>query len=337
MKHYSQRVLDALLERFILDANHKHSNKYDYSEVKILSSTDKICIICPDHGKFYQTKASHLKCDLACPQCYLVAHPPKTPYVKKIKPILPSETINGVTKWIKQCPTCENTMKYKDQKKLRSSLREKRICRTCFHNKRRTYFIGSGPWIRSCIECGNQVTINKKQTFINTIRKSIKCRCEPCFKKWIKVHNSIISTLNFNKSNKPGYKLRPFVFPDGRVEMVQGFEPLTLNYLISQSISPIEIRTKYHEKPIIQYDYLGNKKHYIPDAFISGSNTIVETKSTWTWKCALDQNLAKIKASTGYGYNMRIVIWGGGDKKKRKLISDSFYPAHINVLPVYAS
>ena len=38
-----------------------HKNKYDYSLSKYEGGKDKICIICPKHGKFYQTPSSHLR------------------------------------------------------------------------------------------------------------------------------------------------------------------------------------------------------------------------------------------------------------------------------------
>lgn len=46
---------------FIQKAINKHGNKYDYSKVKYTGSTIKICIVCPQHGEFYQTPSSHLR------------------------------------------------------------------------------------------------------------------------------------------------------------------------------------------------------------------------------------------------------------------------------------
>lgn len=47
-------------EEFIERANIIHKNKYDYSLVEYVNNKTKIKIICPRHGVFEQTPASHL-------------------------------------------------------------------------------------------------------------------------------------------------------------------------------------------------------------------------------------------------------------------------------------
>ena len=55
-------------EEFIKKAVEKHNNKYDYSKVKYVNSQTKVCIICPEHGEFWQTPANHLY-KTTCPKC----------------------------------------------------------------------------------------------------------------------------------------------------------------------------------------------------------------------------------------------------------------------------
>gem|GEM_PF-2831800 len=55
-------------EEFITKANKKHDGKYDYSKVKYINSKTKICIICPEHGEFWQEPSSHLS-GCGCPNC----------------------------------------------------------------------------------------------------------------------------------------------------------------------------------------------------------------------------------------------------------------------------
>ena len=45
-----------------------HSNKYDYSQVQYLNSMEKIQIICPEHGPFFQKPNDH-KQGIGCPNC----------------------------------------------------------------------------------------------------------------------------------------------------------------------------------------------------------------------------------------------------------------------------
>lgn len=60
------------LEEFILEARTVHGNKYDYSRVLYYSSVQKVCIVCPDHGEFWQTPNNHLKGN-GCNKCAHVA------------------------------------------------------------------------------------------------------------------------------------------------------------------------------------------------------------------------------------------------------------------------
>ena len=47
-------------EQFIEKARKIHGNKYDYSKVKYINNHTEVCIICPEHGEFWQTPQGHL-------------------------------------------------------------------------------------------------------------------------------------------------------------------------------------------------------------------------------------------------------------------------------------
>ena len=53
---------------FIQKAKQVHGDKYDYSKVNYVNSQTKVCIICPEHGEFWQTPNSHLQ-GCGCPKC----------------------------------------------------------------------------------------------------------------------------------------------------------------------------------------------------------------------------------------------------------------------------
>ena len=55
-------------ENFIKRAKEIHNNKYNYSKVNYISSKEKVCIICPEHGEFWQTPDNHLH-NKGCPKC----------------------------------------------------------------------------------------------------------------------------------------------------------------------------------------------------------------------------------------------------------------------------
>lgn len=49
------------IKEFVSRANAKHNNYYDYSAVHYVNSGTKVNIICPAHGKFWQTPGHHLR------------------------------------------------------------------------------------------------------------------------------------------------------------------------------------------------------------------------------------------------------------------------------------
>lgn len=55
-------------DKFIEKAIKRHGNKYDYSKVEYVNSTTKVCIICPEHGEFWQEPAAHVR-GQNCPMC----------------------------------------------------------------------------------------------------------------------------------------------------------------------------------------------------------------------------------------------------------------------------
>lgn len=48
-------------EEFIKRARAVHGDKYDYSKVEYVNSHTKVCIICPEHGEFWQTPSNHMR------------------------------------------------------------------------------------------------------------------------------------------------------------------------------------------------------------------------------------------------------------------------------------
>lgn len=54
--------------KFIEKAKNRHDDKYDYSKVEYINSTTKVCIICKEHGEFWQTPSKHLL-GQGCPKC----------------------------------------------------------------------------------------------------------------------------------------------------------------------------------------------------------------------------------------------------------------------------
>ena len=54
--------------KFIEKSKNRHGDKYDYSKVEYINSTTKVCIICKEHGEFWQTPQGHVR-GQGCPKC----------------------------------------------------------------------------------------------------------------------------------------------------------------------------------------------------------------------------------------------------------------------------
>ena len=64
----SHRSFKYTKDEFIKKAREIHGNKYDYSKVDYVNMKTKVCIICPEHGEFWQTPEQHLK-GHGCKKC----------------------------------------------------------------------------------------------------------------------------------------------------------------------------------------------------------------------------------------------------------------------------
>lgn len=75
------------LSEFIYEARKVHGDKYDYSRVVYESSVKKVCIICPEHGEFWQIADAHLR-GAQCPKCYnLSRHSNAEKFIAKCKEV----------------------------------------------------------------------------------------------------------------------------------------------------------------------------------------------------------------------------------------------------------
>ncbi len=77
-------------EKFILNANIKHNNKYDYSTVNYINSQIKVKIICPEHGEFEMKPNNHTQ-KSGCPKC-------KSELLRKLKVKSTDQFINDSRK-----------------------------------------------------------------------------------------------------------------------------------------------------------------------------------------------------------------------------------------------
>lgn len=58
-----------LINKFIKKARDVHGDKYDYSKVEYVNNKTKVCIVCPEHGEFWQRPDKHISRKDGCPNC----------------------------------------------------------------------------------------------------------------------------------------------------------------------------------------------------------------------------------------------------------------------------
>lgn len=63
-----------------------HGGKYDYSKVDYINNITKVCIICPEHGEFWQTPKNHLK-GCGCQKCSGTYHYTTEEWIARAKAV----------------------------------------------------------------------------------------------------------------------------------------------------------------------------------------------------------------------------------------------------------
>ena len=98
------------LEEFIKQAKQVHGNKYGYSKVIYVNNHTKVCIICAEHGEFWQKPSDHLK-GCGCPKCKGVSKLTKEEFIEKATSVHGNkydyskvEYVNNKTKVCIICP-----------------------------------------------------------------------------------------------------------------------------------------------------------------------------------------------------------------------------------------
>ena len=74
-------------KEFIEKSNLKHNWKYDYSKTVYTKAKEKVCIVCPIHGEFWQKADKHMNEGCGCPKCANNVQYNTESFIKKAKEI----------------------------------------------------------------------------------------------------------------------------------------------------------------------------------------------------------------------------------------------------------
>lgn len=132
--------------------------------------------------------------------------------------------------------------------------------------------------------------------------------------EWV-MQNALIA----EKSLRLRFKRKEYLYPSGRIDLVQGYEPFALNNLINiELITEGHIITSRTKVPEVWYIDNNDKKHrYYVDIYIPSQNRCIEVKSVYTASLTPDILLLKKQAVINNGYQFEMWIY---DSKGKRLI-----------------
>ena len=115
----------------------------------------------------------------------------------------------------------------------------------------------------------------------------------------------------FHKMLMSGYQRKEYVFPSGRIEYCQGYEPRCLDVLLNSGYDEDDIVVGYSGREAIWYDnpITGEVSRYFPDGFIISENAVIEVKSDYYYDKDLEKNIAKFNAVVSMGFNVNLYVF----------------------------
>lgn len=199
-------------EEFIAKARQVHGDYYDYSKVDYVNIKNKVCIICPVHGEFWQQANSHLNGE-GCVKCSYVYRGKlqsltTDEFIRRAKEIHGNkydyskvEYINYTTKVCIICPIHGEFWQTPS-----GHINAKQGCQKCYDDRRRTLVLGWGinDSERKVVHGSEQELVYK--TWTSMIRRCYSEKyhrlkptyigCQVCdewkyfsnFEKWFKCH-----------------------------------------------------------------------------------------------------------------------------------------------------
>ena len=111
------------------------------------------------------------------------------------------------------------------------------------------------------------------------------------------------------KQQKNAFKTKSYIFPDGVIIQLQGYEPFLLDILVKEGYTSNDIITSRKDVPEIWYINNDNKCRYYCDVYIPKTNTIYEVKSKWTYEKDIERNKLKQQACIDAGYNFKFNVF----------------------------
>jgi transposase-like protein len=190
-----------------------------------------------------------------------------------------------------KCINCDNPMVEKNFHELRRSLNFG--CKNCkktimMERTKKTNMLVRG--VEFTLQCPEalakaQQTCLLKYNETHPMRSRIvKDRVEKTNFLRIGFRNPMQCPIIAQRCLARSFRMKKYIFPSGRIDYVQGYEPFALNHLLKiEKISEDDIITSRVSVPTIWYtDKDGNTHRYYVDIYIPSLNKCIEVKSLYT-------------------------------------------------------
>lgn len=144
-------------------------------------------------------------------------------------------------------------------------------------------YICQSPIIQEKIRQSNQKNYGYDYVFqIPEIKEKIEEKCILKYGTKYPMQNAEIAAKQLYSCFG---KRKEYIFPSGRKENVQGYEPLALNILLKRdNFDESDIFVDRTEVPEVWYDLNDQRKRYYTDIYIKSQNRCIEVKSDYTFE-----------------------------------------------------
>lgn len=186
-------------EKFIEKARNVHGDKYDYSKVIYNNCKERVCIICPQHGEFWQTPDNHINAKQGCPKCgreKAIANETLTSekFIEKARKIHGDNYDYSKVKYVdnktKVCIICPQHGEFWQTPANHTNIRLKQGCPKCkFEKLSEIQRMTKEEFISKAIKVhGNKYDYS--QVIMNGLHNKVKIYCKKCGKYFYQEANS---------------------------------------------------------------------------------------------------------------------------------------------------
>lgn len=107
------------------------------------------------------------------------------------------------------------------------------------------------------------------------------------------------------------FDFKEYTFPSGKIELIQGFENIALDFLLNMGYDEedLVVNRRENRQREIPYYYKKEFRNHEIDIYIKSTNTIIEVKSDFTFDMGKQKVLAKQIGAKYLGYNYEIWVY----------------------------